>query len=94
MKKYKLKILFHPSIIGYNHSIEAVVEEGTKISDAIFNSIKKDQKLFEHVFKDNEIKAGYLILRGKEELRSTNQMENIIKEDIVIRIIPISHGGI
>ncbi|MHA1686869.1 MAG: hypothetical protein ACTSYD_10785 [Candidatus Heimdallarchaeaceae archaeon] len=93
MPKYKFEVLFHPSITGHSYSIETVVDKGTKISIALFNTIRKDQKLFDRIFKDKEVKAGYLILKGKEELRSTHQLENFIEEDLVIRIVPISHGG-
>lgn len=93
MSKHKVSFLFHPSITGKAEKIEIIVDDNTTFHEALLTALNQKSELYKRIVKNSKIMPGFLVLKGKEELNSTNQMNEKINEDCIIRLIPISHGG-
>ncbi len=93
MNKYKIKIHLHPSIVGKEEIIEGKVGDNTSILNAILYVIGNKKEVQDLILDENNIRNEFLILKEKIELKTTKKIHTIIKEDIDIKIIPISHGG-
>jgi hypothetical protein len=83
----------HPSISSRIQTLIGEVNEETSILQGLLSIISKEEDISKLLISENNIKFGYLILSEKIELRSTREIESNVKNDMEIRIIPISHGG-
>lgn len=93
MRFYKIIMHIHPSIPSDSDFLQGEFEEGTKLLEGIVSILSKDQKISKIILSNCNIRPGFLFISDKTELRTTGKLDEIINEDLEIRIIPISHGG-
>lgn len=93
MKKYTITIRLHSSISSNLQILKKEFEEGTILLNALTLTLSSYKELSDLFILNNNIKPGFLLLANKIELRTTKKIYAPIVEDLVIRVIPISHGG-
>ena len=93
MNEYKLTIHLHPSIETNNQILTGKVQDEMRILDGIISVLKSDENISHLLVVNDDIKPGYLIISNKRELKTTGIINESIKSDLDVRIIPISHGG-
>ncbi len=93
MNEYKLTIHLHPSIKTNNQILTGKVQAEMQILDGIISVLKLDENIGHLLVANDDIKPGYLIVSNKRELKTTGIINESIKSDLDVRIIPISHGG-
>ena len=90
---YNIVIHIHPSIPSNSSILQGNFVEGTNLLEGVVSILSKDQRISEILLKNGEIRHGFLFISNKIELRTTGKLTEQIKENMEIRIIPISHGG-
>ena len=93
MQFHKITIHLHPSISSKIQTLVGEVDEETSILQGLLSILSKEEDISKILISKNNIKYGYLILSEKIELRSTRKIDSNVKNNMEIRIIPISHGG-
>ena len=90
-----LKIKLHQSlwIEGENHEFSGEVEQLT-IIDSIKKILKDNPKVLSACLTSEFTKKpGILYISGKMEIASLGLLNQIMDEDIDLRIVPVLHGG-
>ncbi|MHA1304666.1 MAG: hypothetical protein ACTSQE_10550 [Candidatus Heimdallarchaeaceae archaeon] len=90
---FTITVILHPSIPVKNKGLKKQIKQNTKTLEALIDTLSSDQEVYSYLVKNGDIRPGFLLLKGKVELRTTQGLEDVITEDLTIRIIPISHGG-
>ena len=93
MTTYFLTIHLHPSISSNIQTISGEVDRQTTLLENLLSILKENKEISDILIIDNDIRAGYLLISNKIELRTTKQLNDPVSNDMDITIIPISHGG-
>ena len=67
--------------------------EDTTLLQGLLTILSQNKEVCDLLVIDEDIKPGFLIISDKIELRTTKLLSSIIKENIELTIIPVSHGG-
>lgn len=93
MTYYILTLHLHPSIPSAVRVLEGEVAGNSTLLEGVLILMRSDKHVSELLIVDDDIRAGYLLISEKVELRTTKRLFSKIGSDTEIRIIPISHGG-
>jgi len=93
LKKHTITIHLHSSVSSNLKILKKEFEEGTILLNALILTLSPYKELSDLLIINSTIKPGFLLLANKIELRTTKKLYAPIIEDLIIRIIPISHGG-
>ncbi|MCK4844328.1 MAG: hypothetical protein KAS95_01510 [Candidatus Heimdallarchaeota archaeon] len=93
MKKHTITIRLHSSISSKLKILKKEFEEGTILLNALTLTLSPYKELSDLLILNDKIKPGFLLLANKIELKTTKKLYAPIVEDLIIRVIPISHGG-
>ena len=92
----QLSVEFHRALC-LEHGLEELVEGEVNSGLTILDGIKKllsGTGWFAVIFEETgNIRPGYLIISNGVELQSTGGLEKVIESDLLVKIIPIYHGG-
>ncbi len=92
----QLSVEFHRALC-LEHGLEELVEGEVNSGLTILDGIKKllsGTGWFSVIFDESgNIRSGYLIISNGVELQSTGGLERVIESDLLVKIIPIYHGG-
>ena len=90
----QLTLKFHQSLRlkGIEHEFIESFDDVT-ILEAIRRILEPYPQMKPLCLQEGKKKPGILYLSGKTELASLGLLEHQLKEDLIIRIVPVLHGG-
>ncbi len=92
----RLVILFHRALC-LEHGLDGLVEGEVEQDSTLLAGMEKllrDTGWFSIIFDEHRnIRPGYLLVSEGVELQSTGGLEKTVASDLLVKIIPIYHGG-
>ena len=93
MTSFLLTLHLHPSIPSAIRILEGDFDNNLTLLEGVLTLIKSEKQVSDLLIVDDDIRAGFLLISEKVELRTTKKLFDKFESDTEIRIIPISHGG-